>query len=334
MVNLLRFFVLLTSLAIGSAAFAQTADADLRALDERAAELEQGGDWQNALEVHRQIFARTGGKPPWNWASNHSNAAYRVGVHDEAARLLRIALQGLPPTEPNYEALRAKYEERMALLLTKVGRLQVVIAPEGAAVLLDGASVGRAPLAEELFVMPGSRELQAQLAGYQPARELVTLGAGEAKTISLVLEPWPQSPPPAPAKPADEGLSPTRLGVGITGVGLGIVGVAVAVVLGVTAADRGDNVDDLTLTAQQIAPNGPSCGAGSPALSTTICDQIDEQAREQLTYQGAAIGAGIAGGVLLIGGILTLALPSDSDDVEVGVHAGLSSAGLELQGRF
>src|SRR5690606_17528893 len=131
--------------------------------------------------------------------------------------------QGLPPTEPNYEALRAKYEERMALLLTKVGRLQIAVTPEGAELLVDGASVGRAPLAEELFVMPGSREIQAQLAGYQPARELVTLGAGESRTVSVALEPATSAlPSPAPTQPRDEGLSSTRLGIGIAGVSLGI----------------------------------------------------------------------------------------------------------------
>src|SRR5690606_30424470 len=107
-----------------------------------------------------------------------------------------------------------------------------------------------------------------------------------------------------------------------------------AIILGVTAADRSENVDDLILTSRELAPNGSSCGEGSPAHFTNVCGQIEQQAREQLRFQGAAIGAGIAGGVLLIGGILMLALPSESSDAEIGLHAGPGSAGLELRGRF
>src|SRR5690606_8784241 len=110
-----------------------------------------------------------------------------------------------------------------------------------------------------------------------------------------------------------------------------------SVVLGVTAADRADNVDELTAQARGFAPMGPEesvCAPGSPALVSNACTQIDDNARQKLTFQAAAIGTGIAGGLLLVGGVVALALPTGNDAVEMGVHVDGQSATFRFGTEF
>src|SRR5690606_7368860 len=117
---------------------------------------------------------------------------------------------------------------------------------DGAAILVDGKRVGRAPVEDSVFVMPGRREVQAQLAGFEAARELVEIDAGETLDVSLRLAPRREVAPepeplPAPRVPADEGPSAARMGLGITALVLGAGGLATGIALVVLADQKGDD---------------------------------------------------------------------------------------------
>lgn len=317
--------------------FAQSAD--LKALDDQAAQLEQEGNWQGALEVYRKIRTETGGRPPWSTAANHSNAAYQVGVHAEAATMLRYAIQQLPPTEPDYDALKEKFQGRMRELLSKVGRLRLDVQPKGAEVLIDGTSVGLAPFSEEVFLMPGSREVQVGLAGFEPQTRTLSIARGSGSVVQLALEtpsePVP-SPVPLPTRSTTEdegGISSTQLGLGITGVGLGVLGAAAAIILGLTSIDRGDAADDIRLEIANdpTAPDRNPCTPGPIVVAR--CSDLESVAQEEATFRGAAIGTGVVGGLLVIAGVTTL-LVEDDDTPTVGFAAGPSGAMMQIRGGF
>ncbi|MEZ4447250.1 MAG: PEGA domain-containing protein [Polyangiaceae bacterium] len=337
-----RRFLALAALVFGTtlAPVARTQQADIAALDAQAAEQEKAGNWQAALETHRKLHALAGGRPPWDNAANHANAAYQVGVYDEAATMLRYALAQLPVAQPDRDAIKGKMEERLAELRAKTGELELGATPTGALIRIDGRDVGRTPLGETVFVLPGAREVQASMDGFVTASQRVEVAPGARASLTLALVPVapppgrPPLPPAPPSQPDEPTLSDARLGTGIAAVGLGVGGVVAGIVLGITSVNRGNTADErrAQILADPAAPATNPCGAG--AYQNTQCAELDDNAAAERTFRGAAIGAGIAGGLLLTTGILLLALPSGDDGFTVSPSAGPDGAGLLIGGRF
>jgi hypothetical protein len=93
--------------------------------------------------------------------------------------------------------------EALAEIEPRLPRLTVELAttPAGARVTRDDVELPQASLGEALPVDPGPHELLASAPGFSAARELVTLGEREARTVRLILEPTPASTQPdAPAR--------------------------------------------------------------------------------------------------------------------------------------
>jgi len=90
-------------------------------------------------------------------------------------------------------------------LLRLVARVEVITAPEGAQVQVDGRSIGQTPLDEPLILGPGDHTLQARLAGHDPAERKVRVAAGDTLRVEFDLQaekvvatvvPAPEEPPP------------------------------------------------------------------------------------------------------------------------------------------
>lgn len=329
----LVFLLVVTLLtAFAALASAQPSTDAISAVVQRADEKLVAKDYEGAVADYRTALEMMGPNPSWEVLANYSHGLYKTELLAEAATALREADRRLPLSEPDHASIKKMFAERMAEILPRIGQLGVIVEPDGAEVIVDGTSRGRAPLSDTIFVMPGTSAVRAQLAGYEPAQEEITIGAGETRDVTLSLRSVALVQPPERLPPPDEGLSGTRLGIGIVAIGLGIVGSAAAVVLGVTAGDRADSVAELQARADDEAGTATnSCGAGSPALQTNTCAQLVDFVDERDTFRGAAVGVGVVGGVLLIGGILTLALPTD-DATETGVV--LSPSGATIRGTF
>lgn len=71
----------------------------------------------------------------------------------------------------------------------QVGALSIKVEPVGAEVLVDGVSVGKAPLEGEVFVEPGSHRIEAKLEGYEAAKQGVSAAAGSAQDVEIRLSP-------------------------------------------------------------------------------------------------------------------------------------------------
>jgi hypothetical protein len=88
----------------------------------------------------------------------------------------------------------------LAELGKKLGRLQIRCETTGAEVVLDGKSVGRVPLPEPLWAMPGSHRVTISHEGSVPATETVEISAGIAALVVIRLAPV--SPVAAPSAPS------------------------------------------------------------------------------------------------------------------------------------
>jgi hypothetical protein len=84
---------------------------------------------------------------------------------------------------------RATVDKRRAALDSKVGVVEVAAEQAGAAITLDGNSVGIAPLARPVRVMPGRHVVVATLEGYRPLTRTFDIAAGQRVPARLVLEP-------------------------------------------------------------------------------------------------------------------------------------------------
>jgi hypothetical protein len=86
---------------------------------------------------------------------------------------------------------RMAVAEELARLRGLLGLLELVVEPAGAAVSVDGAAAGTAPLDAPVAVDPGSHIVEARLAGYEDARTTLEVAAGGAARAELRLQPLP-----------------------------------------------------------------------------------------------------------------------------------------------
>jgi hypothetical protein len=163
----------------------------------------------------------------------------------EAARKIR---QAFAETEiPLAEALRPRAQQVLDAALLYLGLVTLTIEPEGALVLLDGAEVGTAPLAESLLLAPGSYTLAIQADGFITAEAKLTIEAGSESERTFVLDPVPvvveapRPPPPPPPPPLPPPPSKMALYVGGGATCLFTVG---AVVTGILAVGKHGTFSD------------------------------------------------------------------------------------------
>lgn len=351
-----RFILLMALLGCLSHATAGWArdSGDMDSMVERSTELEAKGDWRGALDLYRQIRARTGGKPPWGIAARHSAAAEELELYAEAATMLRYAMQQRPAPSPDAqpeagaddEATAAPWEKRMEGLLEKVGRLRMRVQPVGAEVFVDGESVGVAPIEEDIFVMPGPREIIVTRTGYEPLRRTLSVVPGKRDTAQLKLSARSDQLPPRLAPPPsesesesspgafdeDEGLSPAELGR-IVGIGVGAAGIVAAVLMGVAYSSRDEKAEKLRQEAIDVAGPNNTCGDKSP-LKDTTCKKLGQTLQARNNLGTAAIAAGIGGGLVLAGGLLSLLIPTGDDEDEAAVSFTPTLGGAMIRGRF
>jgi hypothetical protein len=218
-------------------------------------------------------------------------------------------------------------------LTPKTGHATVT-APSGAAVTIDGAMVGTAPLSEVVDVMPGSHVF-----GAMGRTTEVTFAAGEAKNVTLeqpvaaavaatpvpavIVTPPITTPPsvvPEGEPSATRFIGPIALGVvGIAGVGVGIA----------FAGSSRSNRDAFVSNAGSAPCSGIS--TNSCAAQQTRLDDSQSQSTLSLVTYGI-------GGLALVGSAVWTALvwsPSRSTGVQsVNVEPVKNGSVVNVSGRF
>lgn len=232
---------------------------------------------------------------------NLAHSEIRSGHHLEAARHFSAYLRDPPANATGTE--KAEAERGLASARSKLGRIQVSVAT-GAEVLVDGETLGQAPLPEAVDAAPGNHTVEARLGGRSTSTS-VTVSVGKSSTATLSLEggsapapvtapPTGYPPPATPPSESPEGTPPSDGGrpgstnpdtsvsmstsgrepffswlghspVGLVGVGLTGIGLGAGVGFSLAGRSAGENADSVAAAIQAQIAEDNAMGAPTPA---------------------------------------------------------------------
>jgi hypothetical protein len=162
----------------------------------------------------------------------------KLGRTDEAARHWRVLIKAQGAKPDVVKKATAKFEEAT----TKLGLITLIVKPEGAAIELAGAEIGKAPIADPLIVMPGTYTFKISADGFQPKDAEVKVEAGSETERTIELEPVAiiiekpvidEEPIEKPVVPSKPSMMPIYIGGGAT-IALGLT----ATITGVLAVGK------------------------------------------------------------------------------------------------
>jgi hypothetical protein len=219
----------------------------------------------------------------------------------------------------------------------KVGEVQVVVDVEDAEVLVDGRSIGRSPLAETVFVEPGSRVVQAKAAGGRIAQESILATAGGRETVRLTL--GAASAGAAPLATATSTTGPVEVpppsggpntGVVIAGYGLAAAAAGAGIVFAIVSSGKASDAE--TRRSELEAAGGPTaCGASG-------CSDIQDLRSERDTFANLSLGMFVGAGVLALATtgylVLTPRRSPQTQGARVSPWVSPKSGGVSLGGKF
>jgi hypothetical protein len=198
-------------------------------------------------------------------AANLGECELELGQAREAAEHLAYALR------TSRISGKEEVRERLVKLLDearqKAGTLWVAVNVEGAEVLVNGRSVGRAPIVQEVYVEPGHVTVEGKLPGYVPTTETLTVAAGQERQVqvTLVREATPPVERPAVPVPATATATAQKSMVPVY-IGAGVAGAAVVTGLVLAAMSNGASTDANEIAAALGAQGGTSaCNAPANA---------------------------------------------------------------------
>jgi hypothetical protein len=291
-------FVIATSPGVSLAADSNTSDTVGEARAHEGADALEKGDFEAARLAFAQAYA-VDPRPGYLWGL--AVAEGKTNRPLDALGHLRIFLQSLPAGESDD---RRKAEALLAEEATHVGHVRIE-APEGARIAIDGGpNVGVSPLPGPVDVTPGRHTLQAQL-GAESASTAVSPGAGETVVWQLQFEHvHPVAPPravartvlPAENRPTKKPAASTRW---VVSAGMLVGGLAsFAVFGGFLAASSDENSKWAVLNLETgTCPQPPT---------TAQCQSLKSAADSRAADQNIAVGFGVAGGALIVAGIVNL----------------------------
>jgi hypothetical protein len=157
--------------------------AEAKDLFNRGLALLDAGDHERALDYFLRSRALVPGK------GNTTNAAHcldKLGRYDEALELYEeLVTRFADDLTPEN---RARLVPAMTALRARVANLVVTANVDGA-VVVDGRSRGRLPLAGALRVLGGAHAVRVLKDGYETREAKVTVGVGQTARVDLVLTP-------------------------------------------------------------------------------------------------------------------------------------------------
>ena len=295
-------------------------------LYKQANKLYDDGKLESAEAVYKQAWAL---QKTYGIASNLGALALDLGKPAAAAEMLRYALANFPAKgkPETREALEARFAKAKKLACA----VRVQVEP-GAEVLVDGRSLGIAPIAQEVFVEAGSRAFEAKMRDRKDAKTMFIAAAGSSSEVTLTLGALPkQKAPPPPAETSGlaskwplPGVVMGAAGVVALGVGGGFVGMAEK------------NRTDATALRDRLVASKVTC-AGTSADCRTL-HNLTSQAD---TLGNTGIGLLIGGGVAAAAGVAYVLWPSSRPDTkkkDTEVHASFGAspegAAVSVTGSF
>jgi len=234
-------------------------------------------------------------------------------------RCLRLAPV---PVKGQAKELAAQQEELVLrdLARSRVGAVRIEAEP-GAEISVDGRPVGKAPLADEVFLEPGSHRITASVGSRSRSKDVAVAG-GEARAVDLAVQDapgpvWIAEPlgPPAPARPVKSSIP---IGWLIVGAGATAGGVVLGTVLAASSnAAHAKSVEALG----ELQAKGDATVMCRGTAAPPACTQ-----HRELHRRGELLGIGskasfIAGGLAAAATVGFMFWPRGSDAVGIKADA-------------
>ncbi|MGK3991157.1 PEGA domain-containing protein [Sorangium sp. So ce136] len=303
-----------------------------RQLYEEGRQAAGAGKWADA---HASFLAAWAIKPHYQIASNLGVACLKLGRNREAAEYLTRYLREAPATKVKE---RQSAEASLREALAKVASVKVQVAPQGAVVTVDGTAVGKAPLADPVFLDPGKHEIGARLDGYVSVKRPVVAAAGGIDKVVFQLERTPASGVvvgPGPVGPmAPPPRDNVRTAVLVGGGVVAGVGVGAGVLFTVLANGRAS--DARKLRAELVVEDSGMrlCPTINPQKCTDLSDAVDARVDFSNSAFWSFVGAGAVGAGTVIYGLVTMESAAPSRSVQVTPLWGPDTAGFSVSGMF
>jgi hypothetical protein len=274
------------------------------ALYKQARALQTRGKWAEAELAYQAAWDL---RKTFDIAGNLGDCEIHVGQLREAAEHLSYAIENVPAgvAPEQIEALKKLRQDAQR----QIGTLRVSVNVGGARLYVDGRPIEIAA-GGGVYVEPGTRTIEARVAGYEPARRTIEIRAGKTETIDLVLSAPRRSIVPAIVMGSAGGVAL------VTGIGLLA-----------TASAKASTVRDLY---DGIVKAGHSCVSGAPSYDAR-CDQLHGTASSGDALHNAAIGVLTLGGAAAVGAVVYSFWPQP---VRVVPAASATSLGLVWSGTF
>lgn len=250
------------------------------------------GDFPLALELYTGAFK----------LRKSYDIARNLGLTELKLGKLRAAIEHLSYSLEHYPSNRADTKRQVIDWLDQAkadaGKLEISVAPEGAACSVNGIAIALEDGKSKVFVDPGALKIECGAEGFGKSKRSLAIEKGATETIAIALpragtidEP---PPPPPPSGYSALPLSTRRTilwtGVGLTG--LALVGGVVSGAISITTAGEADAT---------LADLRKSSGRENPCASPAVarCDELrDARATQDLTGNVALwtlVGAAGAG---------------------------------------
>ncbi len=218
-------------------------------------------------------------KRTYDVAGNLGDVELANGKPVKAAEHLAFALREFPAG--GRKGMRKVLEDRFAEAKKLVGTLTIQVNVP-AEVFLNGASIGKTPFPNDVYVAPGQHILEARAEGYPPSQQGFMINKGEKQAVSLTLKAKGKMMPLIYA-----------------GAGLGVASLAMGIGLIAGGAAKAGEAEDLKL---KLSPNGNTgvcAGAGAPADCKTLTDlNKTSDTLHNVSFVGFGLAAAFAGATL------------------------------------
>jgi hypothetical protein len=275
--------------------------------------------WEEGYRLFSGLWQE---RPSYDVAINLGEIELHLGKFRDAAEHLTFGLRHVPPREKLEVARTA--QEGLDLAKQRVGTLKISVEGAQTELRVDGVVVGSSPLDHEVFVDPGSHQVEADSTGSGSVIRVVAIGAGQARTVELkfgaarggaapgeagsAIGSTPTTaqapvanaaagtttvPPSGPPQDTSNVKAPNYVPVILTG-----AATAAGVGLGIAflAAAKSDDAERRSALARLPGPG--SCGAGNPSVRE--CSSISDLADSAATMRAVSyVSFGVAAAAAL-----------------------------------
>ena len=294
-----------------------------RALFQRAIELEQAGNYTQALEQFRDV----------GQVRMTPQVRFHIASCEEKLGRLVTALGGYELALADAETVGEDFKNEVDAAVTRLRASipKLVIArgtgAEAAEIQLDGVALGASSVGVPVPLDPGPHSINAKAPGSLPFAQTVTIAENEQKSVDVELTPEPEPERPGPLAPSGQtvDLTPKPRPRLIPYV-VGGVGVASLIGSGVLFALRQSALSDLE----------NKCGPDRKACPSSARGEVDNLKLYNTSAQ-VALGVGVVG----VGAGLTWILlqkrqspPPPSSGLMLAPAAANAQFGASLVGRF